>query len=457
LTLICLGQFMVVLDVSIVNVALPSMRADLGFSANGLQWVVNAYTLVFAGFLLLGGRAADLYGRRRVFVAGLGLFTLASLAGGLAPTPGVLIAARAWQGLGAAVLSPATLTILTTTFTERGARTRALAAWSAVAAAGGAVGNILGGVLTSSLSWRWVLFINIPVGIVLIAAALVLVTDLRGELGRRLDLIGAATATAGLATLVYGIVESASHGWSSTRTLVATIGGLVLLSIFVLVEARFTASPMLPMRLFRAAPVSVGNLLMVLVGATSLTVWYFLSLYLQNVLHYSALAAGLAMTPFALTIIVFARTTARIMPKIGARRIIMVGSVATAAGFGWLAQAAADSDYLTAVLVPGILICAGTGLVFTPITAAVTSRVDRNDAGIVSGLVNASRQIGGSLGLAVMTTVAVSHTQALLTHGDASPVALTDGYDRAFLVGALIAVVTAIAAAALPSDHATGP
>jgi EmrB/QacA subfamily drug resistance transporter len=437
----CLGQFMVILDASIVNVALPSIRTDLGFGPTDLQWVVNAYTLTFAGFLLIGGRAADLFGRKRMLLIGLSLFTLASLAGGVATGTAWLITARAAQGIGAAILSPATLTIITTTFTDADARAKALGAWSAVAAAGGVVGNILGGVLTGLLNWRWVLFINIPIGVALIVVASVALVGGRDRAAHGIDLGGAVATTLGLAALIYGIVQSDNFGWDSPRTLVPIVAGLVLLALFVFVESR-TATPMMPLRLFGSRAVSVGTALMLLVGATSLSMWYVVNLYLQNVLHYDALRAGLAMAPNAVAIFVFARLTSKFLPHFGAKPLIAIGAVVATVGFLWNSRVTVDSSYLADVLGPGLLISAGTGLVFTPIAAAVTSQVQRSEAGIVSGIVNAARQVGGSLGIAVLATVVAA------TSGFAH------GYDKAFLVAAGVSLATALLTLVLPSGVA---
>jgi EmrB/QacA subfamily drug resistance transporter len=442
-----MGQFMVILDVSIVNVALPSIQTSLGFGATDLQWVVNAYALTFGGFLLLGGRAADLFGRRRMLLAGLALFSGASLIGGLSPSPWVLVGARAAQGVGAAVLSPATLTILTATFTGPEVRARALGTWSAVAAVGGVAGNVLGGVLTA-LSWRWILFINVPIGAALIVLALLWLAA--GREGRaRLDLAGAATGTLGLAAVVFAIVRSADRGWAAPSAAVPMALGVVMLALFVVVEGRLAGSPMLPPRLFRARSASVGSVLMALIGATSLSMWYFVSLFLQRVWHLGPLDAGLAMTPFAVAIVALAQAAARLTPRLGAKPLVIAGSAMGAAGFAWLAQASPQGAYATDLLGPGLLVSAATGLVFAPTTAAVVASVDRREAGAASGVINAARQVGGALGLAVLGAAA---------HGPAtSAEALASGYDRAFLVAVAVALATALLAFALPVGAARAP
>ena len=432
LAVACAGQFMVVLDVSVVNVALPSMRAALGFDAGGLQWVVIAYSLTLAGFLLLGGRVADLYGRKRVFVLGLALFSLASLAGGAAPTPGLLIAARAVQGLGAAVLAPATLTILTTSFTDAAARARALATWSAVVAAGGAAGSLLGGVLTEYLSWRWTLLVNVPVGAVVIAAALRGLAESYGGGSRRLDLPGAVLATTGPAAVTYAIGQAPQRGWTDPVIVIALVLGLAALAAFVLAERRSPA-PLMPLRLFAARSLSVGSTLMLLLGAGFMAMWYFLTLYMQNVLGYSALAAGLGFVPHTLAIVAGSRLAPRLMPRLGERGLIITGALIGAAGFAWQTRITPDSTYASGLLGPAIAMCLGLGLLLAPIVATATSDVPATDAGIASGLLNAVRQVGGALGLAVLATLAGANSPA--------------GYVRTFAASAVI--LLAIAACAL--------
>src|SRR5579872_5962144 len=359
LALACLAQFMVVLDVSIVTVALPSIGRDLHYTAAGLQWVVNAYVLTFAGFLLLGGRAADLFGRRRVYLFGMGLFTAASLAGGIATDSAWLTAARAVQGVAGAFLSPATLTILITTFSgDR--RARALGVWSAVAGAGGAAGSILGGVLTSALSWRWVLFVNIPIGLAAIAAALVWLTESRvsardGTRGR-LDVGGAITVTAGLGALIYAIVGTQTHPWGSARTLWLLFAAAVLLAAFVVIELRLARAPLMPFGLLRSRSVSGANTVMFLIGAAFFAMWYFLSLYLQNVLGDSPLRAGLSFLPMAIAIIVGAQVSARALPKVGGRPILFVGTLLATGGFSWMSRIGPHSSYATHVLGPGLMV-----------------------------------------------------------------------------------------------------
>ncbi len=447
LSIACIGQFMVVLDVSIVNVALPSIGRDLSYSPTGLQWVVNAYVLTFAGFLLLGGRAADLFGRRRVYLFGMGLFTVASLAGGLAQNAAWLTTARALQGVGGAFMSPATLTIIVTTFS--GVRlAKALGAWSAVAGAGGAVGSILGGVLTAEFSWRWVLFVNIPIGIAAIVAALLYLTEAKRSTGgpdrTKLDIGGAVTVTAGLGTLIFAIVGTDTHAWGSTYTLSILALAAVLLGIFAFIELKVASTPLVPFRLFRSRSVSGSNTVMFLVGAAFFSMWYFLSLYLQNVLGYDALKAGLAFFPMAVTIVIGAQVSSRLLPRIGARPLLIVGTLLACGGFAWLAQIQSDSTYFSGVFGPGCVISLALGLLFTPLASAATSGIDYTEAGLASGVLNTSRQMGGSLGLAVLATIAIDHTHSVLStsHGSVSAAeALTSGYARAFTIASVLGLL----------------
>ncbi|WP_420803124.1 MFS transporter [Streptomyces spiramyceticus] len=425
----CAGQFLVVLDVSVVNVALPSMRADLGLTAVGLQWVLNAYSIAFAGFMLLGGRAADIFGRKRTFLLGLGLFTAASLAGGLAQEGWHLVTARAVQGLGAAVLAPATLTILTSAVPEGAARARAIGTWSAVGAGGGAAGGLVGGVLTDVLSWRWTLLINVPVGALVLVGAAAWLAESHARDGRRLDLPGALLVTAGLATLAYGIVQTEEEGWASVSTLAPLLAGLALLTAFVAVEAR-TKSPLMPLKFFRVRAVSAANAAMFVNGSAMFCMWFFMTLYAQNVLGYSPLGAGLALIPSSLSIVIGSKLAPRLMARIGARRVAISGALVAAAGMGWQSTMTAEGSYLTAVLGPGILMMVGAGLASTPLASLATSAGAPGDAGLLSGLINTSRTMGGALGLAVLSTVAASRTA-----GGTTAEALTAGYALAFRTG----------------------
>ncbi|MEU5684645.1 MFS transporter [Streptomyces venezuelae] len=428
----CAGQFLVVLDVSVVNTALPSMRSDLGMSAVGLQWVVNAYSIAFAGFMLLGGRAGDLFGRKRMFLVGLGLFTAASLGGGLAQAEWQLLVARAVQGLGAAVLAPSTLTILTSAVPEGPARARAIGVWSAVGAGGGAAGGLVGGVLTDLLSWRWVLLINVPVGALVIVAGLAWLSESKADRTRRLDVPGAVLVTAGLATLAYGIVQTEEKGWTAAATLVPLAAGLALLAAFLVVEAR-TKAPLMPLKLFKVRTVSAANAAMFVCGGGMFAMWMFMTLYTQNVLGYSPLKAGLALMPSSLTVVLGSMLAPRLMPVLGPKTVSVLGIVVASVGFGWQSTMTVDGAYVTAILLPGLVMMFGAGLATTPLASLATSGAEPGDAGLVSGLVNTSRTMGGALGLAVLSTVAAARM-----NGSTSPQALTDGYAMAFRTSAFI-------------------
>ncbi|MFI8853452.1 MFS transporter [Streptomyces sp. NPDC053499] len=428
----CAGQFLVVLDVSVVNVALPSMRATLSLSQVGLQWVVNAYTLTFSGLMLLGGRAADLFGRKRVFVTGLALFTAASLAGGLAQEPWHLLAARAVQGMGAAILAPATLTLLTTSVPEGPARTRAIATWSAVGAGGGAAGGLVGGVLTDALSWRWVLLINVPVGVLVLLAALAWLTESREESVRRLDVPGALLVTLGLGAVAYGIVRTDSAGWTSLSALGPLAAGLVMLALFVAVEAR-SPEPLVPLRLFRSRAVSSANVAIFITGLAMFAMWYFLSLYTQNVLHYTPLQAGFALVPHSLTIVLGSKIAPMLMGWIGDRRLAVTGAAMAGLGYVWQGSMGADGAYLTTLLGPGVLMALGAGLAATPLATIATATAEPGEAGLLSGLFGTGRTMGGALGLAVLSTVAAARTD-----GREDAASLAAGYGTAFYAGAVL-------------------
>jgi EmrB/QacA subfamily drug resistance transporter len=448
LFLCCLAQFMVILDVSVVNVALPSIRNDLGFSAVNLQWVVNAYTLTFAGFLLLGGRAADLLGHRRIFILGLVLFALASLAGGLSHTQAVLVLARGAQGLGGAIVAPVTLSILTTTFTEGASRNRALALWGMMGAAGGAAGVLIGGVLTDLLGWQWILFINVPIGIAaaLAAARFVRESAVAAAGARHYDIAGALAVTAGLILVTFAIVRTDVEGWGSPATLGVMAAGLALLGLFVLIEGKLSKWPLVPLAIFRVGTLSAANVVVFFMGAAVFAMWYFVSLYLQQVLGYSPIRTGLAFLPMNASIVLATTLAGRLVGRVGPGRVLAGGMTLVAIGMALFSRMPADGAYLGDVLAPAVLTALGLGFSFVPVTIAAVSGVGGQQAGLASGLVNTSRQFGGSLGLAVLATVASQRTSAL-THGAAPDgVALTAGFHSAFLVGAAFAVAGAVAA-----------
>jgi EmrB/QacA subfamily drug resistance transporter len=441
---------MVVLDISIVNVALPQMKSSLHLSSTGQQWVVNAYTLTFAGLMLLGGRAADLFGRRRMFLLGLGLFTGFSLLGGLAQSGGWLIAARAAQGVGGAVLAPATLSLLTTTFPDPAGRRRALGAWSATAASGAAIGVLAGGVLTEMFDWRWVLFVNVPVGVaLLVGAAWALPESRTADASRRLDLPGAVAVTAGLSVLVYGIVSTGTHAWSSARTISILALGVALLGAFAIIEARLTSHPLMPLGVFRRRSLTAANGVAIAVGASLFSMFFFLSLYLQQINGYSPLRTGLAFLPMGLATLGAALSAARLVARLGARRQLIIGLLLAAAGALWLTQLAPGDAFWTSVFLPEMLAGIGFGLSFVPMTLGATAGVPPSDAGLASGLLATTRQVGGAIGLAATATAAAAvHAHAPGRHALAA--ALTHGYDRAFAISAATLVVGTVVALLLP-------
>ena len=457
LTLVCVAQFMVLLDVSIVNVALPSIKHSLGFSQVELQWVLNAYTLTFAGFLLLGGRTADLFGRRRVFLIGLTVFTLASLLGGLAQNQAMLIGARAVQGLGGAILSPATLTILTTTFREPKARARAMGIWSAVAGAGGAAGALLGGVLTEELSWRWILFINIPIGVVTFIAGRAFLQESRAQGERQpLDVLGAVLVTAGLTSLVFGVVRTTNVGWGSWQTLVAFGLGAALIVWFVVHEGLVATAPLMRLALFQRRSIWTANLVMFLLSGALFAMWFFVSLYLQEVHGYSPLRTGFAFVPQTMAIVIGAQLSSRLVLRTGPRPLLVVGGLLSAVGLLLFSGLGVDTGYWSGFFLPSVLVTLGLGVSFTPLAYAATAGVQPHEAGLASGLVNTSRQIGGALGLAVLATVA-----ATKTHDAAAAVnrmaALTDGYTLAFRIASAIAFAAGAAALVVPPRPVASP
>jgi EmrB/QacA subfamily drug resistance transporter len=455
LLLLAMTQFVIVIDAAIVNVALPSIGTHLHFSRADLSWVVNAYTLTFGGFLLLGGRLADLLGRRRMFILGLVVFSLASLAGGLAQSEAWLIAARAVQGLGAAIVSPAALSIITTTFADGAERNRALGIWGAVAGAGGAAGVLLGGILTTGLSWRWVLFVNVPIGIA--AAALAprtLVESRAEEAGRSFDLPGAVTVTAGLALLVYAVVDAVNVGWGSTATIVRLACSAALLIAFVVIERR-QRYPLVPFSIFRLRTLRGANVVGLLIGMSLFSMFFFISLYLQDVLHFSALQAGLSYLPLSAGIIISAGLASQLVTRVGFKPPLVTGMLMVAGALVWFSRVPAPGgSFVADVLGPSIIAAVGLGLAFVPVTIAAVTGIEAREAGLASGLINTSQQVGGALGLAILATVANSRTQNLFHSGvHQASVALTKGFDIAFLVGAGFALVGALLAAILISSR----
>ncbi len=442
LVLLCSAQFVVVLDASIVNVALPSIGEALDFSQENLSWVVNAYVLTFGGFLLLGGRLADLLGRRRVFMAGLALVALASLLAGFAATEGQLIAARAAQGLGAAIISPAALSIVTTTFSDGAERNKALGVWGAVAGSGGAAGVLLGGILTDGLGWEWVLWVNVPVSLIALALSPRLIAETRAEGESRVfDVAGAVTITAALSILVYALVDATDAGWGSTQTIGLLALSALLHAIFVAIELR-TPKPLVPFSIFRIRTLTGANVVGLLVGASLFSMFFFISLYMQQVLGYSAIHAGLSYLPLALVIIASAGIASQLVTKVGYKPVLAAGLLFIFVGLVWFGQVSVGGGFTTDILGPSLFAAAGLGFAFVTTTIAAVSGVEEREAGLASGLINTSQQIGGALGLAVLATIANSRTDDLTPAGaPPSADALTEGFQAAFLGGAGIALL----------------
>ena len=440
LALLCTVQFMVVLDIAVVNVALPSIQTDLGFSQENLQWVISAYALLFGGFLLLGGRAADLLGRRRVFLVGLVIFTAASLLSGLAWSEGALIASRGLQGFGAAIVSPAALSILTTTFAEGSERNTALGAWGGVGAFGAVAGVLLGGVLTDLLSWQWIFFVNAPVGVGAFLLAPVLLDESRAAEARSFDLPGAAFVTSGLVVLVYAITQANKYGWGSAETIGLFAAALALLVGFVAWENR-TGDPLMPLSIFRLRTLVGANVAGLILGTVLFAMFLMLTLYMQQVLGYSPLRTGIAYLAVAGTAIFWSALAAQLVTRVGVKRVLVIGMVFLAAGLAYFTQVSVGGSY-TGDLLPGFLVIAvGMGFTFVPISIAALAGVRPSEAGLASGLINTSQQIGGALGIAALSAVATSTTSSDLAAGSGRAVALTEGFQAAFVGGAAVAVI----------------
>ena len=438
LVLVCFAQFMVVLDATIVNVALPSIQTDLGLSEANLQWIVNAYTLVFGGFLLLGGRAGDLIGRKRLFLGGIVVFTVASLLNGFAVNEGMLIGSRALQGLGAAFISPAALSIISTTFEEGRERARALGVWAAIAIGGAAFGLVLGGLLTQLLSWPWIFFVNVPVGIVTFAFALRLIPESRDEHAHRsFDVAGAVSVTGGLMSLVYAIVKAETAGWGSATTIGFFTLSAVLLASFVVIELRSTA-PLVRLSIFRVRSLLTANVVMLLVASGVFAMFFFNTLYIQRVLGYGPLKAGLAILPFTAGVMLSAGLASQFAPRVGVRPVAALGMLLSAIGMLLLVRLPVDGTYAADVLPSLIVTSLGMGAVFMPLTLIATTGLEDEDQGLASGLFNTSQQIGGALGLAILSTLAASKTAS--AGGATDPEALVTGFHWAFAGGAAFVV-----------------
>ena len=448
LVAIAAAQFMVVLDIAIVNVALPSIARDLHFSQASLQWVISAYAIAFGGFLLLGGRLADLWGRRRMFMVGVTLFSLSSLMCGLSWSAGSLITFRVLQGLGGAILSPAALSILMTTFAEGRERNVALGVWGAVAGSGAAAGTLLGGVLTSALSWSWIFFVNVPVGAIVVATAPLLLRESRVEGERGSDFAGAVTVTAGLMLLVYAMTEAATHGWGNTRTVGFLAGSAVLLAAFIVIELR-NRTPIMPFRIFRLKTLRGANLVGLLVGAALFSQFFLLTLYMQDVLHYSALKTGVAYLTSTLTIIAFSGIGQALVTRYGVKPILTTGLILAGVAIGiFYTRLPVDGTYPGDLLLPFILTGIGLGLTFVPFSIAGLTGVQPEDAGLASGLINTSPQIGGAIGLAIASTIATTVTSHFLaSHQGENPLqGVVNGFHAAFVAQAAFTILGAVVA-----------
>jgi EmrB/QacA subfamily drug resistance transporter len=459
LTVCCLAQFMVILDVSIVNVALPSIRATLGFSRTDLQWVINAYAITFAGFLMLSGRAADLVGQRRTFVTGLLVFALASLVGGTAIDQGALVGARALQGLGGAAMAAASLAIITSSFPAGPERFRAIGLWAAMNGAGGAAGTLLGGIITETLSWRWVLLINLPIGIgAALVASVVVAEHRRAEGAGSFDLGGALAITGGLVALVYGIVNAGTSGWGSAEALGPIALGMMLLGLFVLIEARLARAPLVPLRVFASRPLRVANGIVLLFSAALFPMWYLTTLYLQEVLHMPPLGAGLTFLPMALTIMACASQAGGLVGRFGVRAVLGGGLTLMAIGMALFSRIAVNGSPIVYVMLPGLLVATGIGFSIVASTIAATAGAAPGEAGLASGLVNTSRQMGGALGLAILASLGAQYTGHLIGSDYKSPIeALTDGFRLAYLIGAGFVTIAAVMAFRLIPKHPARP
>jgi EmrB/QacA subfamily drug resistance transporter len=448
LALLSVVQFMVVLDIAIVNVALPSIQVDLGFSQENLQWVISAYALVFGGFLLLGGRAADLLGRRRIFLAGLILFTLASLFAGLAWSEASLISARALQGLGAAVITPAALSILSTTFTEGRERNIALGVWGAVGGFGAAAGVLLGGILTDALSWSWIFFVNVPVGVTAFVLAPMLLKESRDASVKSFDALGGVLVTGGLSSLVYAITQAGQDGWLAGKTLSFFAVSVAMLVGFLIWEQRHP-EPLMRLGILRIKTVSGANAAGFIMGTAMFSMFLMLTLYMQQVLGYSAMKTGVAYLAVAGTAIFTSAIAAQLVTRIGVKPVLVIGMTTLTAGLVYFTQVSVGGSYLGDLLPGFLLIAVGIGFSFVPISIAALAGIEPAEAGLASGLINTSQQIGGALGIAALSTIATSRTGDALAKGSTPAAALVDGFHGAFVAGVIIAAIGIVAALTL--------
>jgi EmrB/QacA subfamily drug resistance transporter len=448
LALLATVQFMVILDIAIVNVALPSIQVDLGFSQENLQWVISAYALFFGGFLLLGGRLADILGRRRLFVAGLVVFTIASLLSGLAWSDEVLILTRALQGLGAAIITPAALSILMTTFSEGRERNTALGVWGAVGAFGAVAGVLLGGILTDWLSWEWIFYINVPVGLGALALTPLLLNESRDAHVKTFDVPGAVLVTGGLTTLVYAITQASDYGWASVETIGLFTAAGVLLAAFIGWESR-ASEPLMPFSIFRIRTVSAANIAGLILGTVTFSMFLMLTLYMQQVLTYSPMRTGVAYLAVAGTAIVWSTVAAQLVTRVGVKSTIATGMALLTLGLLYFTQVSVGGSYVGDLLPGFLIIAAGLGFSFVPISIAALAGVQASEAGLASGLFNTSQQIGGALGIAALSTIATTKTSDEVAAGTALPKALTDGFEAAFIWGAVVALIGVVVALVL--------
>jgi EmrB/QacA subfamily drug resistance transporter len=449
LTLAVVGAafFMTVLDVAIVNVAIPSIQTDLKITdPTTVQWVLTGYAITFGGFLLLGGRMADLLGRRLIFLVGLTLFTIASLACGLANSISVLIGARVVQGVGAAIISPAALSIVTTTFEEGAERNKALGIWGALGGSGAAAGVLFGGILTKYLGWEWIFFVNVPVGVLVFALTPPFVPESKADLGHhRFDAAGAVTVTSGLALLVYAISKAPDVGWGSARTILLLLASVALIAAFAVIELR-TRSPLMPFSIFRIRSVLAANIVGFLLGAVIFANFFVLTLYVQEVLHWSALETGVTFLATAGTTVIWAGVAQGLTTKFGPRPVIVIGLIVLAASMGWYTQIPVDGHYWPDLLPAYVTFALGLAFAFVPVTIAALAQVAPRDAGLASGLINTNQQIGGAIGVAIASTIFVSHSKDLLKTGHTLAEARTSGYQWAFWALIALALLAAVAA-----------
>ena len=453
LALVCTAFFMTVLDVSIVNVALPSIGRSLHFSETGLQWVITAYAITFGGFLLLGGRAGDILGRKRMFLVGLTIFAAASLVCGLSGSTGVLVAARAVQGFGAAIVSPATLSIITTTFEEGAERNKALGIWGAMGGSGAAAGVLFGGILTKYLGWEWIFFVNVPVAALVLGLTPGIVRESRApDIGRNFDAIGASSVTAGLALLVYAISKAPVDGWSNTTTIVLLVAAAALIVFFVFWESR-TTNPLMPLSIFRIRTLAGANVVAVLLGASIFADFFILTLYVQNVLGYSALKTGITFLATAGTTVLWAGVAQWLCTKIGPKPVMVAGLAFNTGALIWYAQIPVHGTYVHDLLGGYLMFGFGLAFAFIPVSIAALAGVGPREAGLASGLLNTSQQVGGAIGVAIASSVAVSHATHLLQTGHSQAEAFTSGYSLAFWVVAGISAAAVLAAATLVKNE----